>query len=149
MFRTTAPSSAGECLRHREGRVVVSPLTKTSPLEDKRDATWIVRPGLAERSGVSLESKNFPGGYLRHQYGAVYQQQNDGTEQFALDATFVPVAGKNGQGVSFVSVNYPSCCLRHYAGQLFLAAEGGSEPWESAQSWADDVSWAPIPPWRL
>jgi hypothetical protein len=124
-------------------------MAKHSSLAEKQDATWIVRPGLADRSCLSLESKNYLGGYLRHYDGAVYQQTNDGTEQFALDATFVAVAGKNGRGVSLAAFNYPSRFLRHYAGEVFIAAEGGPEPWADARSWADDVSWLVGPAWTL
>ena len=148
-FRATTPGLTGECLRHRDGRAVISPIDKNSPISDKQDATWIVRAGLADRSCVSLESRNFPEGYLRHHAGAVYQQQLEESEQFALDATFVVVAGKNGSGVSLASYNYPDRFVRHYAGEVFIAAEGGPEPWASAQSWADDVSWLVGPAWML
>ena len=30
------------------------------------DATWIQQPGLADAGGVSFESFNYPGFYLRH-----------------------------------------------------------------------------------
>ncbi|NUR57848.1 MAG: hypothetical protein HOV87_03975 [Catenulispora sp.] len=78
---------------------------------DKQDATWTVRPGLASSSCLSFESKNFPNGYLRQQAGAVYQQQNDGTGQFASDATFCPTNGKNGRGCRWRPMGTrPSTC---------------------------------------
>lgn len=148
-LRATTPVSAGECIRHKDGRAVLSPIGKSSVTFDINDATWIVRAGLADRSGVSFESKNFPGGFLRHRHGELYQDQNDGSEQFAQDATFRVEPGKNGQGVSLAALNFPSRFVRHYGGEIFLAAEGGPEPWANADSWTDDVSWLASPAWVL
>lgn len=128
---------------------MLSPIGKGSVTFDIDDATWIVRAGLADRSGVSFESKNFPGGFLRHRHGELFQDQNDGSEQFAQDATFRVESGKNGQGVSLAAYNFPSRFIRHYGGEIFLAAEGGPEPWANAESWADDVSWLASPAWVL
>lgn len=148
-LRATTPVSDGECIRHKEGRAVLSPIGKSSITFDIQDATWIVCAGLADRSGVSFESKNYPGGYLRHRHGEIFQDRNDGSEQFAQDATFVVEPGKNGRGISLAAYNFRSRFIRHYGGELFLASEGGPEPWATAQSWADDVSWNPTPAWVL
>src|SRR5690348_2264377 len=101
MLRATTPISAGEVIRHREGRAVLLPVGKSSDVFDVEDAIWIVRRGLADSSGVSFESKNYAEGYLRHRHGLVYQDRDDGNEQFKKDATFVVEPGKNGQGLSF------------------------------------------------
>ena len=149
MLRATTPVSAGECIRHREGRAVLLPVGKGSDLFDVEDAIWIVRRGLADSAGLSFESKNYTDGYLRHRHGVIYQDRDDGAAQFKADATFIVEPGKNGQGLSFAALNYPSRYLRHYGGELFLAAEGGPEPWESENSWRDDVSWLATPSWVL
>jgi hypothetical protein len=149
LLRATTPVSAGHCIRHKEGRAVLSPIGKSSVNFDIQDATWIVRAGLADTSAVSFESRNFPAGFLRHRHGGIYQDHNDGAEQFALDATFVAQLGKNGQGASFAAINYPTRFIRHFAGELFLAAEGGPEPFETESSWTDDVSWLATPAWVL
>ena len=128
---------------------MLSPIGKSSVTFDINDATWIVRAGLADRSGVSFESKNFPAGFLRHRNGEIYQDRTDGSDQFAQDATFLAEPGKNGQGVSLAAFNLPTRFIRHFAGELFLAAEGGPEPWATEKSWADDVSWQPTPAWVL
>lgn len=148
-LRATTPVSAGEAIRHKEGRAVLSPIGKSSVPFDINDATWIVRAGLADRSGVSFESKNFPGGFLRHRNGELFQDQNDGSDQFAKDATFLVEPGKNGQGISLAALNLPSRFIRHFGGEIFLAAEGGPEPWANEKSWADDVSWQASPAWVL
>src|SRR6266567_1775183 len=96
----TTRDCIGDYLRHQHGRAVLSRITEASPALDQQDATWIVRAGLADSSCLSLESKNYPGSYLRHQDGAVYHHQDDGGRQFAEDATFVASPGRNGRGVS-------------------------------------------------
>ena len=148
-LRATTPVSAGECIRHKEGRAVLSPIGKSSVTFDINDATWIVCAGLADPSGVSFESKNYPGGFLRHRNGVLYQERNDGAEQFAQDATFLPEPGKNGRGVSLAAFNFPDRFIRHFGGELFIASEGGPEPWAIVESWADDVSWLVSPAWVL
>jgi hypothetical protein len=149
LLRATTPVSAGDCIRHKEGRTLLSPIDKTSMTFDIQDATWIVRAGLSDSSGVSFESRNFTDGFLRHRNGVLYQDRNDGAEQFALDATFLVEPGKNGQGVSFAALNFPSRFIRHFGGEVFLAAEGGPEPFETADSWTDDVSFLATPAWVL
>ncbi len=149
VLRATTPVSAGDCIRHKEGNVVLSPIGKGSITFDIQDATWIVRAGLADPSGVSFESRNFPDGYLRHRHGVLYQDRSDGAEQFGLDATFVAEPGKSGKGTSFAAFNYRDRYIRHFAGELFLAAQGGPEPWETEDSWTDDVSWLAAPAWVL
>lgn len=143
----TTPDCVGEYLRHQHGRAVISHITERSPALDKQDATWIVRAGLADNSCFSFESKNYPGGFLRHQNGAVYHHQNDGSRQFAEDATFVATPGRNGHGLSLSAYNFPDHYVRHWQGELYIATSGGPEPWERTASWTDDVSWLPRPGW--
>jgi hypothetical protein len=146
-FRATTACCTGDFIRHQNGRAILSPITVTSSTLDKQDATWIVRRGLANSSCLSFESKDYPNGYLRQTSGAVYQQQNDGTQQFASDATFCAVPGKNGQGESLSWNATPADYLRHYNGELYVASDGGADAWDSATSWTDDVSWLPRPAW--
>jgi hypothetical protein len=143
----TTSNCIGDFLRHQHGRAVISRITAASAEVEKQDATWIVRAGLADSSAVSLESLNFPGAFLRHQEGAVYQHNNDGGELFAQDATFVVSRGRNGQGISLASYNYPDHFLRHWQGEVYIAVSGGPQPWERTSSWTDDVSWLPRPGW--
>ncbi|WP_345460450.1 AbfB domain-containing protein [Actinoallomurus oryzae] len=58
-----------------------------------------------------------------------------------------PQAGKSGQGTSFASYNYPTRFVRHYDNTLYIAGDGGDNAFDSATSWADDVSWAVGSPW--
>jgi hypothetical protein len=126
------------------GTIVVS---STSSATDKANSTWIVRAGLGNSSCYSFESKNTAGSYLRHQNFQLYAQPNDGSSLFGQDATFCSQGGQNGQGNSFSSVNYPDHFIRHYNNIGYVASDGGSNAWDSATSWADDVSWVVSSPW--
>ena len=58
------------------------------PFDPYADAQWRLRPGLANASGLSLESVNAPGRYLRHANYVLALAANDGSATFAADATF-------------------------------------------------------------
>lgn len=146
-LRATTSCCTGDYIRHQNDAAVISPVTSSSPSLDKNDATWIVRRGLADSSCVSFESRNYPGDFLRHQNYRLYRQPMNGTALFRADATFCPVAGKSGTGTSFASSNYPSRYLRHYDYGLYIASDGGTNAWDSATSWTDDVSWSVTSPW--
>lgn len=116
-------------------------ITSSSSSADKSDASWIVRSGLANSSCVSLESKNYPGDYLRHQNYQLHTQHNDGSTLFAADVTFCPQAGKSGQGTSLASYNFPGRFIRRYNNAVSIASNGGSHNFDGSTPWADDVSW--------
>lgn len=70
-----------------------------------------------------------------------------GTAQFRSDATFCAQTGQSGTGYSFASYNYPTRFIRHYNYNVYIASNGGSNTWDSATSWTDDVSWVVTAPW--
>ncbi|MGW3354416.1 alpha-L-arabinofuranosidase B [Streptomyces bungoensis] len=148
-LRATTPCCTGDYIVHDDADtdVVIAPVTPSSSSTTKGDATWTVRAGLADSSCLSFESANKSGQYLRHSNFQLHLGPNDGTSQFAQDATFCPEAGHNGQGYSFRAVNYPSDYLRHYSYTVYIAGQGGSHTWDSATSWSDDTSWAVGQPW--
>ncbi|MBV9566045.1 MAG: AbfB domain-containing protein, partial [Bradyrhizobium sp.] len=78
-LQATTPCCTGDYVRNQNGGVVIAPITSGSPEQDKGDATWIVRRGLANAACVSFESKNNPGDFLRHQNAALRMQPFDGT----------------------------------------------------------------------
>jgi len=118
--------------------VVIAPVGSAL---DRQDATWVQTAGLADPACYSFESINQPGSYLRHQNFQVHLQPNDGSALFAQDATFCP------QGSSFRSVNYPDHFLRAFGNTVYLAVSGGSNPWDTATSFAADTTWQVAPPW--
>ncbi|MCF6472150.1 alpha-N-arabinofuranosidase [Nonomuraea sp. MG754425] len=146
-LRATTACCTGRYVRHQNDQAVTSVITSASSSLDKNDATWIVRAGLAYSACVSFESKNYPGSYLRHSNYRLYRAANDGSALFAGDATFCPQTGLNGQGLSWASFNFPNRLLRHYDNIVYIGSEGGTNTFDSATSWADDVSWVVAAPW--
>ena len=54
------------------------------PFDPHRDSTWRLVPGLAASAGVSFESVNFPGRFLRHSGFTVGLAANDGSAAFRV-----------------------------------------------------------------
>jgi hypothetical protein len=55
---------------------------------DKKDATFWLRPGLAHPRGVSFDSVNYPGYFLRHQGFRIKLHKRENSDLFKKDATF-------------------------------------------------------------
>jgi hypothetical protein len=148
-LRATTACCTGDYLRHDDGdtKVVISSIGSGSSSTDKSDATWIVRSGLANSSCVSFESANDSGQFLRHSNFELFLNPNDGSSQFAQDATFCVQPGNNGQGDSFQSVNFTNKYIRHFNFTVYIASNGGSNAWDSTTSWSDDTSWVVASPW--
>lgn len=146
-LRATTACCTDRYLQDRSGRAVTTVVTASSAGQDRDDASWVVRPGLADASCVSFESRSHGGTFLRHSSFRVYRQSFDGTALFRADATFCPRAGRSGTGTSFAGYNFPTLYLRHFGNELFLAGDGGTNPWDSRAHWADDVSWIVTTPW--
>ena len=121
--------------------VHIDAVSTSSAAATKQAAKWVETAGLADPKCVSFESVAHPGYYIRH-YGFVAKvEPNDDTAQFAQDATFCPTPGNSGTGTSFQSVNYPAKYLRAYEGALYVAADGGSNAWDTATDWSVQTSW--------
>lgn len=101
-------------IRHQSFRGKISQLSTGST--DRQDATFIIRPGLADRRGgtVSLESINFPGYYLRHRNFQVWLDPYRSDSQYKLDATFRLVPGLADRSyTSLEAVTHPGYYIRH------------------------------------
>ncbi|SEP19885.1 alpha-L-arabinofuranosidase B [Amycolatopsis saalfeldensis] len=146
-LRATTACCTTRYLRHSAGDAITSVITADSSALDKNDATWIVRRGLANNSCLSFESKNYPGEYLRHANYQLHRQPDDGSALLANDATFCPAGGNSGSYTSFQSDNYPGYYIRHYDSTVYIAHNGGSNPWDTTTSWADDTTWEVAQPW--
>ena len=117
-------------------------VTSSSSTTLKQDATWIVRPGLANSNCISFETNNGSGDYIRHSGFKLYLEPNDGTTLFANDATFCPRAGNSGSNYSFMSYNYSYKYIRHYNYIGYVASDGGSNTWDASSLWYEDTTWA-------
>ncbi|MFC9328765.1 alpha-L-arabinofuranosidase B [Kitasatospora sp. NPDC057015] len=146
-LRATTACCTTRYLSHSGTAVATAAVTSSSAAADKANASWIVRPGLANSACRSFESKNTPGSYLRHQNFQLYLHANDGSVLFADDATFCSQAGVNGQGNSLVSYNFADRYVRHYANTGYVSSNGGSNSFDAPALWADDVSWVVATPW--
>ncbi|RAG84161.1 alpha-N-arabinofuranosidase [Streptacidiphilus pinicola] len=148
-LQATTACCTSDYLRHDEAdsKVVISPINSSSSATVKADATWIVKPGLADSNCISLESANASGSYLRHFAFELYLEPNDGSAQFAADATFCPQPGNSGTGYSLQSFNYPAKYIRHYDFTAYIASNGGTNAWDTSSLWAEDTSWLPTTRW--
>ncbi|HXT94649.1 MAG TPA: AbfB domain-containing protein, partial [Trebonia sp.] len=108
----------------------------------KEDATWIVRPGLANSNCISFETNNGSGDYIRHSGFQLHLQANDGSTLFANDATFCPRTGNSGSNYSFMSYNYSYKYIRHYNYIGYVASDGGSNTWDASSLWYEDTTWS-------
>jgi len=83
------------------------------------DSQFYVVPGLANPEAISLRSVNFPSYFLRHDGNLITLAPDDGSEQFAADATWWVRPGlADDSGISFESYNQ----TRFYIGRQFTVA---------------------------
>lgn len=132
----------GHFMRHRNS---LGELTRVSSDLDRADATFIVRPALNGSSiSVSFESVNYPDHFLRHQNYRLKLHQNDGSELFRQDASFMQQGAEcpgcpRGE-MSFESANLPGHFIRHQNYELWLAKSDGSD------LFAKDATWRQVGP---
>ncbi|MET0209439.1 MAG: AbfB domain-containing protein [Burkholderiaceae bacterium] len=113
----TARAPSGLAIRHLASRGRVDASGNINPAAD---GNWKMVAGLAG-SGVSFQSQNYPNSYLRHRNGEVWLDQNDNSNQFKQDATFVQQPGlADGSGASFQSFNLRDRWLRHRNSLLYV-----------------------------
>ena len=131
------------------GVVTLQNLSAASDDANRMAATFVTRPGLASARCVSFESRALPGHFLRQLQMRVELDATDGTAGFAADATFCPQVGHSGRGMLLQSFNFPTRYMRQYQGAVWLAQAGGGMPSDTADGFAEDTSWAPLPGlWR-
>ncbi|MEV4759687.1 AbfB domain-containing protein [Micromonospora sp. NPDC049559] len=148
-LRVTTPGYTDRSLRHQDGLARTDVINASSPELARQDASFVVRPGLAESSCYSLESTNYPGHYLRHRDYRLRKDANDGTAVFAQDATFcaqLPRTGGAGN-VSLESLNFPGYQIRHIRELVYIANPVGGNAWDGGGSYDADATWANVDPW--
>jgi hypothetical protein len=92
---------------------------------DRKNSTFRIVNGLAE-PGVSLESLNYPGHYLRHRDFEIWLDKLEGsdTDLFREDATFQRRPGLADEScVSFEAYSYKGYFIRHRNFDLYLEKE--------------------------
>ncbi len=146
-LRVTTPGFNDRYIRHKGGLGYTEVVNSSSDDLTRQDSSFWARPGLANGSCYSFESRNFPGEYLRHSSSRIHKDPNDGSDLFKADATFCARGGLSGVGYSFEAYNYPNHFLRHYNGEVYIAVSGGSNAFESSNNFNADTSWNLTPAW--
>lgn len=141
-LRVTTPGYTTRYLAHSGATVNTAVVTSSDTTAVKQSASWTVQTGLGNSGCFSFESKDTPGSYIRHYNFALMVNSNDGSKQFAEDATFCPETGLNGQGDSFRSWSYPTRWFRHYANVGYIASNGGVHSFDAPASFNDDATFA-------
>ncbi|MBL1104292.1 AbfB domain-containing protein [Streptomyces sp. 5-8] len=144
-IRVTTPGYTDRYIRHHDGLGYTEVVGAGSGDLLKRDATWKVRPGLANRLCYSFESRNYPGEYLRHREFRVRREAGDDSALYKADATWCPVQG-NG-GIRLSAAGFPGQYLRHINAELWLAQAGGTHSWDNPAGFTEDTTWAVEAPW--
>jgi hypothetical protein len=141
-LQVVTPGFTNRYLRHTNSLGVTEVVTSTSDAALKADATFIIRPGLADSSCYSFESRNFAGQYLRHANFRIRKDPRDGTALFDLDATFCAQPGRYGSGeVTLASLNIGAHNIRHYSAEVWIASNGGPSAYDNPASYDPDVTW--------
>jgi hypothetical protein len=122
-YRLGSFNVPGGYVRHRNLLGEVTAITA----QDAADALFKLVPGLAG-SGVSFESVNLPGYYLRHNGFRIKLHSNDGTDVFRQDASFNVRCGlADANLVSLEAVNFPGYFLRHRGAELWIDSLGDDQ----------------------
>lgn len=115
VYRFEASNVSDAFIRHRDARGRID--ANVTPFADSQ---WRMVPGLADPAGVSFESVNFPGEFLRHRNGELWKDPFAGQALFLADATFYIRDGlADGSLVSFESYNFPGRYIRHRNSLLY------------------------------
>jgi hypothetical protein len=146
-LQVTTPGFTNRYLRHMNSLAYTEVVTASSAALLKNDATYTIRPGLANASCYSFESVNFPGQYLRHQNSRVRNSPDDGTALMRADATWCARNALTGSGVSLESYNFRGSFMRHFNAEVWLSNGAGGATYNSPVSWAADSTWAIAAPW--
>ncbi|OHE97583.1 alpha-L-arabinofuranosidase B [Colletotrichum orchidophilum] len=141
-LRATTAGYTTRYLAHSGATVNTQVVNSTSSTALKQQASWTVRTGLGFSGCYSFESVDTPGSYIRHYNFELQVSANDGSKQFAEDATFCTQSGISGTGTTFRAWSFPTCFFRHYANVGYAARNGGVHFFDSPVSFNADVSWA-------
>jgi hypothetical protein len=78
------------------------------PFDSYKSSQWIIVPGLADKAGISFESLQNRGHFLRNVNYALQLARNDESDDFKAEETFIPTQGlSDSSWSSFRSFRYP------------------------------------------
>ncbi|KAF2733290.1 alpha-N-arabinofuranosidase B [Polyplosphaeria fusca] len=134
-------AATGRYLARDSSNITAEAVTSSSDASLRRSASWIVRTGLGNGACFSFESSDAPSSYMRHMNSTLLLESDDGSKDFAEDATFCPELGFNGQGHSIRSWNHPTRYIRHYSQVAYIASNGGVNTFDDAVDFHENVIW--------
>jgi len=139
-FQATTPGYTTRFISHTGDTVNTQVVSSSSATDLKQQTSWLVQSGLGNSACFSFESVDTPGSFIRHINFELMLNANDGTKQFAEDATFCSQAGISGQGTSIRAWSYPTRYFRHFDDVGYAASNGGIQSFDATLSFNDDVS---------
>lgn len=139
-FRATTDCCTTYYIAHTGTTVNLQVVSSSSSTTLKEEASWTVVTGLGNSGCYSFESVDTPGSYIRHYNFQLLVNANDGTKQFAEDATFCPQTGLNSGGSSIRSWSYPARLWRHFDYDLYAASDGGVDTFDATSLFNNDTT---------
>lgn len=106
--------------------------------DDDESAHWRVVPGLDDPSGVSFQSRDDPGRYLRNTSFRIWSDTNDGSASFKRDATFRyvnPLLGSSSQTRGLEPSELPGHFLLRDGDTVRVAELVDSTAFRDAATW--------------
>jgi hypothetical protein len=131
-YITLAPNDERDLLLRHDGENILLEVSSGVSAE------WKVVPGLANRQCVSFASRDDTNRYLRQRSFSLFREANDGSGDFALDATFclrAPFAGRGPRTRPIESESYPGYFLVRSDTGVTLAASTDTSAFREAASW--------------
>ncbi|HLA43822.1 MAG TPA: family 43 glycosylhydrolase, partial [Aggregatilineales bacterium] len=103
-------------IRHDGDSIVID-----ANVSDIADSQFQIVPGLADSDAISLESINRPGSFLRHRDGGIWLDENDGSDEFANEATWIEHPGlADSTAVSFEAYSLADQYIKQHGNLLIL-----------------------------
>ena len=120
--------------RHKSSKLVVEPIEEGN--QYIQDSSFTIKPGLI-KTGVSFESINKPGFYLRHKGGEVLLEQLVDGGNFTSDASFSLHESFSGvsRAIAIQSVNLVGYWLKATETNVVLSKYRGTPSFIQGASW--------------
>ncbi len=145
-LRATTSCCTTDYIRHQNNAAVISAITSSSSTLNKATPPGS-SAGASPTAPATPRVTELPGDFLRR--FDCRSTDNPWSAPRSSDRTPRSAPGPARAGRDLVRfVQLPDKeYLRHYNYNVYIASDGGSNTFDSATSWTDDVSWAVTAPW--
>jgi hypothetical protein len=120
----------GHYIRHKDARCSIGKFEESKLF--RADASWVIRPGLADPHLFSFESVNVPGEYIRHRDSELWKDKFADNALFKKDATFQNGTARSAPSDTHCSTlipsNFTDHCVRHKDFKLYINKPDPSNP---------------------